>query len=197
MPSGFFPAPRPANLIRLPAHYSCHNRLSEDYARAILAGASQTAMARQVMEEVRRSLRRSDLGGMKLRRDLIRTLIPRLELRSASGLYLGSSPAVQFNRKRVYPLLEKMVRGLYHHHTRRFLPAAAPFAWQLNERPVGVLEAVFSQSVLGLSYPAIFECRYRIVADESGELSIWWLRFYEAWIFRCATDTEGSAFTAA
>lgn len=197
MPSGFFPAPRPSNLVTLPAHYSCHNRLSEDYARAILAGASETSIARRLMEEVRRALRRSDHGGMKLRRDLTRTLIPRVEIRSPSGLYLGSSPAVQFDRKRVYPLLQKMVRGLYHHHTGRFLPTAAPFSWQLNERPVGTLEAVFSQAVPGLSFPAVFDCRYRIIADDSGELSLWGLRFYEGWIFRCATDTVESALTPA
>src|SRR5262249_47729355 len=109
VPSGFFPPPRPSNLVTLPAHYSCHNRLSEDYARAILAGASQTGVARRVMEEVRRSLRRSDLGGMKLRRDLIRTLIPRVELRSPEGLHLGSSPGVRFDPQRVYPCLQKMV----------------------------------------------------------------------------------------
>jgi len=196
VPGGFFPPPRPSNLITLPAHHSCHNRLSEDYARAILAGASQTPMARRVMEDVRRSLRRSDLGGMKLRRDLVRTLIPRLEFRSPSGLYVGNSPGVQFDATRVYPLLQKMVRGLYHHHTGRFLPTEAPFAWGLNERPVGMLETIFAQSVLGLSYPAVFEYRYRIVADDRGELSVWWLRFYEGWIFRCATDTESSAFSA-
>ena len=188
VPSGFFPPPRPSNLITLPAHYSCQNRLSGDYARAILAGTSESRTARRVMEEVRRSLRRSDLGGMKLRRDLIQTLRPRIDIRSASGLHLGSSPGVQFDRSRVYPLLQKIVRGLYHHHTGRFLPTTA--TWGLNELPVGALEAVFAQSLLGLSYPAVFECRYVIKADAGGELSLWWLRFYEGWFFRCAADVS-------
>ena len=156
VPTGFFPAPRPSSLVTLPAHFSCHNRLSEDYARAVLAGTSETPVARRIMEDVRRSL---------------------------------------IDRKRVYPLLQKMVRGLYHHHTKQFIPPAAVFAWGLNERPVGSLETVFSQSVVGLSYPAVFECRYRVIADNDGELSLWWLRFYEGWIFRCATDTVESAFT--
>src|SRR5437773_1070705 len=101
VPTGFFPAPRPSNLVTLPAHFSCHNRLSEDYARAILAGMSGTPVARRIMENVRRSLHRSDLGGMQLRRDLIRTLRPRIEFRSPAGLDLGSSPGVQFDRRRV------------------------------------------------------------------------------------------------
>jgi hypothetical protein len=181
--------------VTLPAHFSCHNRLSEDYARAVLAGTSETPVARRIMEDVRRSLRRSDLGGMKLRRDLIRTLVQCVEFRSPEGLYVGSAPGVRFDRKRVYPLPQKMVRGLYHHHTKRFIPQAAVFAWGLNEHPVGSLETVFSQSVVGLSHPAVFECRYRIIADNDGELSLWWRRFYEGGILRCATDTVESAFT--
>jgi hypothetical protein len=81
-----------------------------------------------------------------------------------------------------------MVRGLYHHHTTRFLPPTAVFTWGLNEPLVGMLEAAFSRSVLGLSYPGVFECRYTIVSDDDGELSLWWLRFYEEWVFRCAAD---------
>jgi len=195
VPSGFFPAPRPSNLVTLPAHYSCHNRLSEDYALAILAGTSETSVARKIMGEVRRSLRRSDLGGMKLRRDLIRTLIPCVEFRSPAGVYVGSAPSVKFDPKRIYPLLQKMVRGLYHHHTKRFLPPAAVFAWGLNEHPFGTLETAFSCSDVGLSYPGVFECSYTIIADGDGELSLWWLRFYEGWFFRCATDAVKSAFT--
>jgi hypothetical protein len=188
IPSGLFPQPRPTSLVTLAAHHSCHNRLSEDYARAILAGTSGTATAARVNAvQVAWSLVRSDLKGTKLRRDLSRTLIPRIEFRSPSGLVLGSAPAIRFDRNRIYPLLEKIVRGLYHHHTKRFLPANVFFSWGLNERPVGPLETVFSEAVPGLSYPCVFECRYRIITDNTGETTFWWLRFYEGVIFRCIT----------
>ncbi len=187
IPRSFFPLPRPTNLVTLPAHFSCHNRLSEDYARAIITGMSNTSVAERVKAlQVRPSLLRSDLKGTKLRRDLIRTLIPRVEFRSPAGLILGSAPAVKFDGKRVYPLLEKMVRGLYQHHTRNLLPADASFLWALNERPEGPLEAIFSHSTNGLSYPGVFECRYHISVDATGETAVWWLRFYEGVIFRCA-----------
>ncbi len=83
-------------------------------------------------------------------------------------MYFGSAPGVKFDQKRIYPLLQKMVRGLYPHHTKRFLPPAAVFAWGLNEHPFGTLETAFSHSGVGLSYPGVFECRYAIIADGDG-----------------------------
>jgi hypothetical protein len=189
IPASFFLQPRPTNLVTLPAHLSCHNRLSEDYARAILAGMSDTTTARRVSEiHVRWSLVKSDLKGTKLRRDLIRTLEPRVEFRSPEGLILGHAPAVRFDRNRMYPMLEKMVRGLYHHHTGWFLAPSARLSWGLNERPFGSLQTAFSKSASGLLYPGVFECRYWTVSDSAGETSLWWLRFYDSVIFRCAAN---------
>jgi hypothetical protein len=190
IPAGFFLQPRPTNLVTLPAHRACHNRLSEDYARAILAGMSNTQTARRVSElYVRRSLLRSDLKGTKLRRDLIRTLVPRVEFRSPAGLVVGHAPGVRFDRARMYPMLQKMIRGLYRHHLDRLLPPTTEFLWGLNEPLTGGLATLFAQSEPGLAYPGVFECRRGVATDDTSEKTVWWLRFYEGVVFRCITNT--------
>jgi hypothetical protein len=198
IPSGFFLEPRPTNLVTLPAHQACHNRHSEDYARAILAGMSDTTTARRVSEiHVRRSLVRSDLKGTKLRRDLVRTLVPRVEFKSPAGLILGHAPAVQFDRERMYPMLEKIVRGLHYHHTGRFLAVNAKLSWGLFSFGLKELHgtdlALFEECDTGLSYAGVFECRYGVASDDTVEGSVWWLRFYEGVVFRCVTSLTTAA----
>ena len=197
IPSGFFPQPLPTNLVTLPAHYSCQNRLSEDYARAILAGMSYETIPLRVRERVLWSLVKSDLKGRKLRQDVVRTLV-RFEIRSPAGLFLGYTQGVHFDRNRVYPMLEKIVRGLYYHHTGRFLSANARFSWDLFS--LGLNESVdlsvFAQCDTGLSYPGVFECRYGIASDDTVEGSAWWLRFYEGVVFHCVTSVMISAATS-
>jgi hypothetical protein len=139
---------------------------------------------------------RSDLKGTKLRRDLIRTLVPRFEIRSPAGLILGHTQGVRFDRDRVYPMLAKIVRGLYYHHTGRFLTANARFSWGLNEPLEGSRATVFAQSTTGLSYPGVFECRYGLAGDDTVEGSVWWLRFYEGAVFRCVTSYGISSWQA-
>ena len=157
----------------------------------MLAGFSRTPIALRLRADaIRRSLVRSDLGEMKLRRDLIRTLVPQVELRSPGGVILGYAPAIRFDRDRVYPLLKKIVRGLHRHHVGTFLAVGARFSWGINERPVGLLEAAYAQSASGRSDPGVFECRFCAGENDDGEMAVWWLRFYEGVIFRCVVDSR-------
>ena len=185
IPRAFFPSPRPSNLVTLAAHYSCHNRLPEEYVRVILAGLSdRSADAQRLNEgEVSRSLRRND----PLRESLLRALIPRAEIRSPAGLVLGAAPAVQFDRSRFYPLLEKVVRGLYRHHIGRFLPVDAIMNWAIREPLVGGKADLFKAAAQGLRYTDVFDCRYGVASEAATEITIWWLRFYSGVVLRCLT----------
>jgi hypothetical protein len=185
IPRAFFPPPRPGNLITLRAHYSCHNRLAEEYVRVILAGLSDASTAAQRLNTgaVARSLQRND----PLRADLFAGLIRRAEIRTPAGLIVGTAPAVRFDRDRFYPLMEKIVRGLYRHHTQRFLARDTMFNWAINEPLVGGKEDLFRQGVDGLSYPDVFDCRYGIAAQGTTEMTLWWLRFYRGVVLRCLT----------
>ena len=97
IPESFFPSPRPNNLITLPAHYSCHNRLNEEYVRAILAGLADSTPAMRLNEgPAGRAVRRNE----PLRRDLRASMIRRIELQSPGGLMLGHAPGVRLDTER-------------------------------------------------------------------------------------------------
>ncbi len=76
IPESFFPTPKPNNLITLPAHYSCHNRLGEEYVRSILAGLAESKPAMQLNEgPAGRALRRNEPLKRDLRASMIRRIV--------------------------------------------------------------------------------------------------------------------------
>ena len=124
-------------------------------------------------------------------RDEVRAgLISRIEVVSPGGIYLGTAPGIRFDRERVYPSLEKMVRGLYRHHTGRLLSPDTKFVWAINEVMHGNRQAHFEAAIPGLNYVDVFECRYVVVAERGLEATLWWLRFYRATVFRCYTAPQ-------
>jgi hypothetical protein len=185
---GSSPHPRPSNLLTLPAHYSCHNSLDEEYIRNLMASFgrdSSASAARLWGHDAEATVRRSFAKKMPLRRSVRAGMMPRAEVFSPGGIFLGHAPGIRFDRTRVYPSLVKMVRGLYHHHTGRLLPRDAQFSWGLNEMLYGTLEQIFNYATPGLGFGDVFESRY-IVEHENGlEIVAWWLRFYHWTVFRC------------
>jgi hypothetical protein len=187
IPESFFPSPRPNNLITLPAHYSCHNRLNEEYVRAILAGLADSPPAMRLNEgPAGRALRRNE----PLKRDLRASMIRRIELRSPGGLILGHAPGVRLDTERFYPLMEKIARGLYTHHRAKVLPVGVRFNWAINEPLVGGMAEVFQATAGGTDFPGVLEYRYGVALDEKTVMTVWWLRFYGGTMFRCVTQHE-------
>jgi len=187
VPESFFPKPRPSNLITLRAHYSCHNRLGEEYVRAILAGFSESGPAMQLNEgPSRRALRRNE----PLKRDLRTSMIRRIGLRSPAGLILGHASGIRLDTDRFYPLLEKIVRGLYAYHRGNILPTGGRFNWRINEALVGGMVALFQAAATGQTFPGVLEYRYAVARDDRTLMTIWWLRFYGGVTFRCVTEHE-------
>ena len=187
IPESFFPTPKPSNLITLPAHYSCHNRLGEEYVRSILAGLAESKPAMQLNEgPAGRALRRNE----PLKRDLRASMIRRIELRSPAGLIVGHAPGIRLETGRFYPLMEKIVRGLYTHHRGNILPVNVRFNWAINEALVGGRAALFQAAASGRDFPRVLEYRYGVASDEKTVMTIWWLRFYGGATFRCVTQHE-------
>ena len=184
IPQSFFPRPRPTTLITLPAHYSCHNRLGEEYVRA---GLAESKPAMQLNEgPAGRALRRNE----PLKRDLRASMIRRIELRSPAGLIVEHAPGVRLDTARFYPLMEKIVRGLYTHHRDKILPVDVRFNWAINEALVGGKAALFEEAGIGLVFPGVLEYRYGVATDGKTVTTIWWLRFYGGTAFRCITQHE-------
>src|SRR5215510_12431991 len=131
------------------------------------------------------AVRRSFARNVQLRRSVIAGMVPRVEMFSPGGIYLGDAPAIHFERTRVYPSLEKMVRGLYRHHTGRLLPRDARFSWGLNEMFYGIRAQTFQYATPGLQYGDVFESRFIVEHENDLEIVAWWRRFYQWTVFRC------------
>jgi len=175
--------------MTLPAHYSCHNRLGEEYVRTILAGFSESGPAMQLNEgSAGRALRRNE----PFKRDLRVSMIRRIELRSPAGLIVGHAPGIRLDTDRFYPVMEKIVRGLYTHHRGAILPTNGRFNWKINEALQGGMAELFQNAATGREFPGVLEYRYGVATDEKTVMTIWWLRFYGGITFRCVTEHESA-----
>ncbi len=175
IPLSFFPRPRPKNLLKLPAHQGCQaGRIAEsqDYVRNICSafGPSGSSGERIWENEAKRYYERSP----KMRQNLMSSLL------AGKGRASGQ-PAIQIDTKRFYPALEKIVRGLYRHHTGRLLPPKCTFKCLIVNYLQDENPNLINRSSPGLSYSDVFESRYLILKRES----IWWLRLYVELSLRC------------
>lgn len=197
IPDCFFPKPKPGNLLTLPAHHSCHGSLDEEYTRNILATlhADKNPMAKELYEgKIARSMQRN----APLRAAILNTLRPEVDVTTHGGIIVGSSPGVQFDRDRVYPVLEKIVKGLWRHHWGRVMPDDVRTGWHIFHRqPQGDVLEVLKRSEVGLSYPPVFRSKDLVFPreGENEEVSVWWLLFYEQLTMYC-TVVEPQETTA-
>ncbi|HKW92757.1 MAG TPA: hypothetical protein VJX92_12720 [Methylomirabilota bacterium] len=186
IPECFFTSPKPPNLLTFRAHYSCHNRLPEEFVRNMLVGLSagdRTSATALLLFDG--AVARAYLRNAPQRQEVLDGLVRSEDVYAPSGIYLGTAPAIHFDPERVYPSLRKMVRGLYRHHTRALLPQNVVFRWRPNEVLYGRAREYFEASAPGLAYSDVFECRYVFARETGLEASLWWLRFYRATTFRC------------
>lgn len=189
LPECLFVAPRPNNLLTLPAHYTCHNQLQEEYFRNIVAwlGSDNSHIANTLWHgKIARSLQRN----RPLQYSLRVSLLKKVNLVSSGGIWLGTAPGIRVDRDRFYPTLEKILRGLYRHHIGRYLPPDTMLNWAINEPLEGERLQIFQLSKPGISYPDVFGCQFGIASDDNTEMSVWWLRFYRGLVMRCVTRMD-------
>ena len=186
IPECFFTPPKPPNLLKLRAHYSCHNRLPEEFVRNLFAGLSAGDAASATAQSLwGGAVTRAYQRNAPLREEVLAGLVRSEDVYSPGRIYLGTTSAICFDPERVYPALRKMVRGLYLHHTGSLLPQNVVFRWRPNEVLYGRGREYFEASAPGLAYDDVFECRYLFARETGLEASLWWLRFYRATVFRC------------
>ncbi len=185
----FLPEPPPANLLTLPAHGGCQNPLSrsEDYVRNILASLADDGSLLSARKLPQRAVNKAFRRNNKLRSELADGL-HLVAFESPAGLSVGASAALQFDKARFYPALNKIVRGLYYVATGAFLPADVEIRWgPPNGQLDSQLKAIFESSVEGFRYSGIFESRYLI----GRELAVWFLTFYENSKLHCVFPFNG------
>lgn len=120
-PLGLFPAPRPHNLVTVPACENCNrgSSLHDEYFRVAVATGSRDSPQSIVL------LHQRILPRMRQSPALIADLMKSMRwtaIRSEGGIYLGHAPAFAIDRPRIQAVIEKIVKGLYYKHNKRRLP---------------------------------------------------------------------------
>jgi hypothetical protein len=184
-PKNLFPRPRPSNLITVPSCSSCNKgfQQDDDYFRNALALRREVATAKAaqpVLNAVMRSFQRPQAAGL-----LASTVasMRQIAIRSPAGLHLGTAPGFVVDGTRIQRTLERIVCGLYYHHTHTILPRETGLRVhmdlrqdpQLIQMAAGMLAAAQPPIFIG----KVFAYRFAIASDNP-IVSVWALEFYGA-----------------
>lgn len=123
-PKALFPAPRPHDLLTVPACSRCNSSFEKDdeyfrvYCSTVHTGASDPA-GRRAFDVVLRSLARPEAKG--LAKEITRAF-RLVEMRTEAGLILGKRPVVRIDSGRVQRVADRIMQALYVHHTGFRIP---------------------------------------------------------------------------
>ena len=116
-----------------------------------------------------------------------------MKLRSPSGVYLGDADALKFPKRRINPVVKRIVRGLYWHHYGRSLLPDIDFLVVKDPDISGIVDIIQNHTILSSVEAETFQYRYG-VAVEDPDQSVWLLRFYGATTFLVFTGEEEAEF---
>jgi hypothetical protein len=194
-PKSFFSAPRPRNLITVPACLKCNQRTGkdEDYFLATLmfSEAGITQVGRQLWNERLRSMYARNIG---LRGRIARSL-RHGHVSTPAGILLGRRMAIEYDPQRLEAIAAKVVRGLYFFERGAPLPGDAElYCLFLRER--GHFRAVEGHNHLlrpgSLQWGGTFQYRCGFVPGNPVG-SMWLLWFWRTHIFWIVTSQQHTA----
>jgi hypothetical protein len=181
-PEGFFPRPRPKNLITVPCCRPCNEGFSMDdqYARTVIALRQDVAIQPRLIQ-----LRQSTVASLERPenqrfRTMLAENLKHVPVRLASGIVTPPQPILFHSRRRLVGWFKRLFRGLHYHEAG----ASAPDDFEIevtfgDEHPEFVAQYVQwcrsrDHRVLG---DGVFEYQWMPVPDRP-EASIWWIEFY-------------------
>jgi hypothetical protein len=181
-PKSLFLPPRPSNLITVASCEDCNGGSSRDdeYFKNVLMlrdGVERHPQAAQLREQVLESLAREK--AQRFARSLYRDM-SLVHVSGPLGLYLGQRVAIDVKLPRIRRVLNRIVRGLFHHERNERLPGDCLVdSWvdtALPDRRIMALLESQSPKTIGdgvFSYRSIF-------TDDGRYGSAWQFVFYEA-----------------
>ena len=118
------------------------------------------------------SLKRSPKFKSMLSKNLIK-----IGVKTPSGIYLGQSPGLTLDARRIDRVILRIIQGLYWHHYQKSLPPKpSPEIW-LDPPISPEISNLFLGTQLNSVGGDVFKYRYRLY-DDNREVSIWSLLFY-------------------
>jgi hypothetical protein len=178
-PRGIFVKPRPSNLIKVPACFTCNNDASDldEQFRVYLGlhvGGSGGPGEKLFKEEALRTLKHNK----NLQRKILRGIEP-VNLATPGGIIYDRGYRVRWNSEVHDKVVERTIRGLYFHHYNRILGKQAHVKVQWLRR----ISAEMAEMVEGWGIYSFGrgEVAYRYGrAEESSLDSVWVFQFYGA-----------------
>jgi hypothetical protein len=189
-PRNLFLAPRPSNLITVPACAPCNQAFSKDdeYFLVVIGSVSYSSSVgkRVWKEKVLPTLNRT----RALKGSLLSTL-KQIDVRTPGGIHLGKAHAIGFSTRRMARILAKITNGLLWYHAQVGLR---------DDTVVGFYE-VEDVKVLSPFLPhlksnaigdgSVVSYRYGIAAEDP-QGTMWVIRFYATKVFQIITLPSGS-----
>ncbi len=202
VPGGnLFPRPRPTNLIRVPSCEKCNGGAStdEEYFRRQLVLSEQRGSDPQAQRLIPRVFSHlMEPGREPLRRSVLQNL-KRIPQYTPAGLYVGDKLGYSVDLVRLNRVPERIVRGLYYHHFKKYLPldysvesmeesglaGANQVAIEAAQEMVRSLGSVSPRKIGG----TVFPYRY-LETPEDSYTSLWLLVFYGVHFLVTSTPPE-------
>lgn len=196
-PRNLFPAPRPSDLVTVPACKPCNKsfELDDEYFRiAVVAPADpeRDPVAARLWAEkvVRGTLTRSPA----LKSTIIRSLV-RLDVTTPAGIYLGTTPTVRLDRKRLDRITRRIVTALHWHHHGHVPRPEVEFTITMGpdlKRP-GVAEQIAMGLLGGRPWAIVGGGAFRYAHGQVPENPDWgaWLLAFHSIVFCLVVLTTG------
>jgi len=192
-PKNLFPKPRPSDLITVPIcdECNCGTSTDDEYFRLVVSmqfRAAQHPDAQRVLSAVYRSLERPEARGLRI---AFLNRVREVSLISRLGLYVGKTGVYEVDHPRLERVAERIVRGLFFHHTGEPVPSTCGVkAWCFEGRTLpDEMKQVLGDIVGGLQGSKSHELgnrtfRYKFSfveeSDEHPHSSAWVFSVYEA-----------------
>ena len=184
-PKSLFPAPRPHNLITVPACRRCNQSFQKDeeYFRLVISGLCGDSPKFQnlLLNNVIRQLTHQPKLATTIQRDLFPIKI------NGEVLHGISSQNVRIDH-----IVQKIVKGLYFHEQRASLPSNQLVAWNFIDDEY--IRTMGAETVRALQKSKVHEIagdifQYAVRFSITGK-SFWILNFYNAVEFFAVTDLQ-------
>lgn len=182
-PKGFFPEPKPTDLITVPSCSDCNKdtEKDEDYFRAtfMFSDAGTSTAGRKLWNQKIDKMYKKNLG----LRGKIAQDIKEVNLVTPSGLYIRRGSASFPDSVRLENVVCKITKGLFYHEYKERIPSSVDIMAHLIQTQEERNEAFKYDLQFGSrDWPGVFEYRF----DRTSIINegfIFLMRFYECIIF--------------
>ena len=126
-PKALFPEPRPSNMLTVPSCRKCNESFAKDdqyFSDKLImcAPISQNPNAQQVKQKFFRSLIKPEAEGYK---HLHLRDIANIDIITPSGIYLGTSPAIKIDDKRIKRVAKRIAGTIFYKTHRHPIPSTS------------------------------------------------------------------------